>query len=1341
MKTRTWKTKALALCLCVILAVPAIGAAGAPDAAFAAGRASQIHVYAPTGDDPATEENESQDVMSAKYTLQADGTEIPVVQYNQKGHNFDIARFSSDTRKPEFTVTVAEEIKSVKVYPERYYPKESLKVGADKHTLTFTMSEAASLNSVIVMINGDATNKSGQPYLAIINDPLEVGAPDKDASNVLDFKEFAEQYLKEHPNQEAQQAIPAGQVVFKIAEGTEAEASYTYSHSAGNLVEAAAHNVRYPDQRKMSAEDMSYAFQAALDKIYGTEGLDTLYFPNGTYTYAGLDIRGRRGKSLHIYLEEGALLKNHIQSCAEAMEPAIGIWDSADITISGRGMFDGNGVENYWKQNGNVSGDRNDAYMSCHQAGVMVVRSENITFQDTYMRNAKQWNWEAHSGKHISLNNIKGLTPYPMSWGDGTDMAGSQDLAINGAFTLGNDDCFASGHYNPSRWFAPEKEDMYKKEFGLASFKPQDNDPEDGNFQKFSNAVAGFAAYNADCDKWDEADSFNISVKNTLQWSCDAGNGIRLGHEAHGYQLQSYTFENFNALGFAGGGHGITVQNHTDIYPRYETLKFINCSFDTARVGNNFVINGGDGKTQQAVGVPSKLNGDTDGYTGGTITKNPIREVVLDGCWFSNPGAQCRVTNTTNLTVKDLYIGGKKVTSTSDLNWSVSNVQNVEKDFADNTAPVFTSPQTDSFLVTDGQRLEFDVAATDADGDTVTLQAEGVPQGASFNQETGHFSWTLTEAEVGNVYAIEFRAQDAHTSTIKTVRIQVRSSKVQVESLPSLEDATIHTWKTEKDWNRNRDYIRTKIFGEALANPAEYGYLGEKKTAKDDTDEKMGLLKFDVSSLQGRLDAVESAELVLTYMGRRNSSDKGTDTIRAAVIPSGAAWSESSVTWNTRPAFGTSEDSYRESMEFDVEGSKNVLMAQDDKYSSSQGIDGRKVSVDVTGFIKSLAEGQETLSLAVNETKGFELTFVSRDGASNNQNAEASMAPTLQVSLKTEEPEPAPADKAGLQKLYEDMKSLKKEDYTEESFAVFEAALQAAKATLEHAAASQAEVDQAKEKLAQAYSGLVEKPEPGPTAQDLGQAAVTLGKAVFVYNGKPQKPSVKVELGGKVLAEGTDYSVAYANNVDAGTAKVTIRAVSERYAGSKTQPFTIQKASKTIKVKKTSIKKAYGNGAFSLGAATAKGEKLSYSLSSKSVVKVDAGTGKASVVGCGKVTVTVKSAASKNYNQAKSQKITITVAPKKVSLKSVKSSKKGQMSVKWDRDSKASGYQICYASNKKFQKAKAIEVKSNRTVSKAITKKLARGKKYYVKVRAYKSVGRSKVYGAYSSVKSVKIKK
>lgn len=70
---------------------------------------------------------------------------------------------------------------------------------------------------------------------------------------------------------------------------------------------------------------------------------------------------------------------------------------------------------------------------------------------------------------------------------------------------------------------------------------------------------------------------------------------------------------------------------------------------------------------------------------------------------------------------------------------------------------------------------------------------------------------------------------------------------------------------------------------------------------------------------------------------------------------------------------------------------------------------------------------------------------------------------------------------------------------------------------------------------------------------------------------------------------------------------------------------------------------------------------------------------------------------------------------------------------------KAAGYQIVYATDKKFRKNCRTYTTKKRTVT---LKKLVKGKTYYVKVRAYKtdSTG-GKVYGKYSPVKSVKVKK
>lgn len=85
---------------------------------------------------------------------------------------------------------------------------------------------------------------------------------------------------------------------------------------------------------------------------------------------------------------------------------------------------------------------------------------------------------------------------------------------------------------------------------------------------------------------------------------------------------------------------------------------------------------------------------------------------------------------------------------------------------------------------------------------------------------------------------------------------------------------------------------------------------------------------------------------------------------------------------------------------------------------------------------------------------------------------------------------------------------------------------------------------------------------------------------------------------------------------------------------------------------------------------------------------------------------------------------------KKVSAKKI--SKKKQSKVTWKKVTRASGYQVKWADNKKFKKANKKFTKKNK-----ITLKKLKKKKYYVKVRAYKVVDGEKVYGKYS--KTVKL--
>ena len=68
------------------------------------------------------------------------------------------------------------------------------------------------------------------------------------------------------------------------------------------------------------------------------------------------------------------------------------------------------------------------------------------------------------------------------------------------------------------------------------------------------------------------------------------------------------------------------------------------------------------------------------------------------------------------------------------------------------------------------------------------------------------------------------------------------------------------------------------------------------------------------------------------------------------------------------------------------------------------------------------------------------------------------------------------------------------------------------------------------------------------------------------YTGKAQKPKPTVKLGGTTLELKKDYTVSYADNVDAGTATVTVKGTG-RFTDSVEKTFKIKKAAQAIKAK------------------------------------------------------------------------------------------------------------------------------------------------------------------------------
>lgn len=105
-------------------------------------------------------------------------------------------------------------------------------------------------------------------------------------------------------------------------------------------------------------------------------------------------------------------------------------------------------------------------------------------------------------------------------------------------------------------------------------------------------------------------------------------------------------------------------------------------------------------------------------------------------------------------------------------------------------------------------------------------------------------------------------------------------------------------------------------------------------------------------------------------------------------------------------------------------------------------------------------------------------------------------------------------------------------------------------------------------------------------------------------------------------------------------------------------------------------------------------------------------------------------------------KTTKTTAPAKTTAK-LSSAKKTSLKVSWKKVSGASAYQIQYATASSFKGAKTVKV-SSKSASKTLTK-LKKNKKYYVRVRSYKTVKVNNksvnLYSDWSAKKSLKTKK
>lgn len=137
---------------------------------------------------------------------------------------------------------------------------------------------------------------------------------------------------------------------------------------------------------------------------------------------------------------------------------------------------------------------------------------------------------------------------------------------------------------------------------------------------------------------------------------------------------------------------------------------------------------------------------------------------------------------------------------------------------------------------------------------------------------------------------------------------------------------------------------------------------------------------------------------------------------------------------------------------------------------------------------------------------------------------------------------------------------------------------------------------------AQNYDGSA-KAQWSIVAADANLFSIELSNSSLVYNGTELKPTVTVKDGSAVLVEGTDYTLAYTNNVNVGTATVTATGIGN-YTGTQTKEFSITKADMVITVPTVKEGLVYTTQPQALAnAGTVEGGELMYSLDNQTWAK------------------------------------------------------------------------------------------------------------------------------------------
>lgn len=265
----------------------------------------------------------------------------------------------------------------------------------------------------------------------------------------------------------------------------------------------------------------------------------------------------------------------------------------------------------------------------------------------------------------------------------------------------------------------------------------------------------------------------------------------------------------------------------------------------------------------------------------------------------------------------------------------------------------------------------------------------------------------------------------------------------------------------------------------------------------------------------------------------------------------------------------------------------------------------------------------------------------------------------------------------------------------------------------------------------------VSKPETTvKTATATGNVHVRKGPSTNYTSLGVLKVGQKVEILGTDSATGW-YKIKYNNGYGYVSNKYLKIDSSNQQSTTLSKP-TVKASSSSYNSNKLSWNKVTGSSGYEVLRATSKTGtyKLVKTITSGSTVSytdTKLATGKTYYYKVRAYRTVDKKRVYSSYSSIVSAKPVL----KTPSVKLTSGSKKA--TIKWEKISGASGYEVYRATSKSGKYSKIKTITKNSTVS-YVNSSLTKNKTYYYKVRAYRTVNGKKIYSSYSVAKSVKVK-